>query len=65
MGAVPIMRSRGYLPDRGTDIYVADTIGELGLFYRLAPIVFVGGSLVRHGGQNPIEPYLVQVRLGH
>jgi 3-deoxy-D-manno-octulosonic-acid transferase len=56
MGAVPVMRSRGHLPDRGTDIYVADTIGELGLFYRLAPIVFVGGSLVRHGGQNPIEP---------
>ncbi|MDO8533527.1 MAG: 3-deoxy-D-manno-octulosonic acid transferase [Xanthobacteraceae bacterium] len=56
MGAVPVMRSRGHLPDRGTDIYVADTIGELRLFYRLAPIVFVGGSLVRHGGQNPIEP---------
>ena len=35
-------RSRGYLPDRGTEIYVADTIGELGLLYRLAPIVFVG-----------------------
>jgi 3-deoxy-D-manno-octulosonic-acid transferase len=56
MGAVPVMRSRGHLPDRGTEIYVADTIGELGLFYRVAPIVFMGGSLVRHGGQNPIEP---------
>ena len=56
MGAVPIMRSRGHVPDRGTEIYVADTIGELGLFYRIAPIVFMGGSLVRHGGQNPIEP---------
>jgi 3-deoxy-D-manno-octulosonic-acid transferase len=56
MGAVAVMRSRGHLPDRGTDIYVADTIGELGLFYRIAPIVFIGGSLVRHGGQNPIEP---------
>jgi 3-deoxy-D-manno-octulosonic-acid transferase len=55
MGAVPVMRSRGHLPDRGTEIYVADTIGELGLFYRIAPIVFVGGSLVKHGGQNPIE----------
>jgi 3-deoxy-D-manno-octulosonic-acid transferase len=55
-GLTPVMRSRGHLPDRGTDIYVADTIGELGLFYRLAPIVFMGGSLVRHGGQNPIEP---------
>ncbi|MCC6948015.1 MAG: 3-deoxy-D-manno-octulosonic acid transferase [Bradyrhizobiaceae bacterium] len=56
MGAVPVMRSRGQVPDRGTEIYVADTIGELGLFYRLAPIVFMGGSLVKHGGQNPIEP---------
>jgi 3-deoxy-D-manno-octulosonic-acid transferase len=49
------MRSRGHLPERSTEIYVADTIGELGLIYRLAPIVFMGGSLVRHGGQNPIE----------
>jgi 3-deoxy-D-manno-octulosonic-acid transferase len=55
-GLNAISRSRGLLPDRGTDVYVADTIGELGLFYRLAPIVFIGGSLVRHGGQNPIEP---------
>ena len=53
--STPSLRSRGELPDRGTDIYVADTIGELGLIYRLAPIVFMGGSLVRHGGQNPIE----------
>ena len=41
--------------DRYTEIYVADTLGELGLIYRIAPIVFIGGSLVRHGGQNPIE----------
>jgi 3-deoxy-D-manno-octulosonic-acid transferase len=50
-----VARSRGHLPNHSTDIYVADTIGELGLIYRVAPIVFVGGSLVRHGGQNPIE----------
>jgi len=50
------LRSRGKLPDARTDIYVADTVGELGLIYRLAPIVFVGGSLAEHGGQNPIEP---------
>jgi 3-deoxy-D-manno-octulosonic-acid transferase len=50
------MRSRGLEPDGATDVYVADTIGELGLFYRVAPIVFMGGSLVPHGGQNPIEP---------
>lgn len=49
------LRSRGELPDPATDIYVADTMGELGLIYRVAPVVFVGGSLVEHGGQNPIE----------
>src|SRR5262249_52422776 len=49
------LRSTGAVPDWRTDIYIADTIGELGLIYRLAPIVFMGGSLVPHGGQNPIE----------
>lgn len=38
-----------------TDIYIADTMGEMGLFYRLADVVFIGGSLVPHGGHNPIE----------
>jgi len=49
------LRSREELPVAATDVYVADTMGELGLFYRLSPIVFMGGSLVEHGGQNPIE----------
>ena len=49
------LRSEGKLPDSETDIYVADTIGELGLFYALAPVAFVGGSLVPRGGQNPVE----------
>jgi len=48
-------RSRGELPNPDTEIYVADTLGELGLIYRIAPIAFIGGSLVEHGGQNPIE----------
>jgi len=39
-----------------TDIYVADTLGELGLFYRLSRIVFMGKTLAGGGGQNPIEP---------
>jgi 3-deoxy-D-manno-octulosonic-acid transferase len=55
-GLPAVLRSRGHLPDRGTEIYIADTIGEMGLFYRLAPIVFMGGSLTKRGGQNPIEP---------
>src|SRR5262249_57205530 len=51
-GLPAVMRSRGHLPDRATEIYVVDTIGELGMVYRLSPIVFIGGSLVRHGGRN-------------
>jgi 3-deoxy-D-manno-octulosonic-acid transferase len=54
-GLKAALRSRGERPDAATEIYVADTVGELGLIYRLAPVVFIGGSLVRHGGQNPIE----------
>lgn len=47
-------RSRGELPQPG-GIYLADTLGELGLFYRLGRIVFIGGSLVPVGGHNMIE----------
>ena len=50
------LRSEGKLPEASTDIYVADTIGELGLFYALSPVAFVGGSLAERGGQNPVEP---------
>jgi len=48
-------RSLGMLPDRTSQAYVADTIGELGTLYKLAPVAFIGGSLVNRGGQNPIE----------
>ncbi|HRO05005.1 MAG TPA: 3-deoxy-D-manno-octulosonic acid transferase, partial [Terricaulis sp.] len=48
-------RSLGELPDAATDIYVADTIGELGTLYALTKVAFVGGSLIARGGQNPIE----------
>jgi 3-deoxy-D-manno-octulosonic-acid transferase len=40
-----------------TQVYVADTLGELGLFYRLADMVVMGGSLTGGiGGHNPLEP---------
>jgi 3-deoxy-D-manno-octulosonic-acid transferase len=48
-------RSAGQLPGERTDIYIADTIGELGTLYALTAVAFIGGSLVKHGGQNPIE----------
>jgi 3-deoxy-D-manno-octulosonic-acid transferase len=47
-------RSAGEDPPSG-GVYIADTLGELGLFYRLAGLAFIGGSLVPHGGQNPLE----------
>jgi 3-deoxy-D-manno-octulosonic-acid transferase len=53
------LRSRGDLPTPDVRVYVADTIGELGTFFTLARIVFVGGSLVPHGGQNVLEPALL------
>jgi 3-deoxy-D-manno-octulosonic-acid transferase len=49
-------RSEGAAITADTDIYLADTMGELGLFYRLAGIAFVGGSLAGRGGHNPFEP---------
>ena len=56
MGLAVARRSEGAAPGRDVAVYVADTLGELGLFYRLAGVALVGGSLVPHGGQNPLEP---------
>ncbi len=49
-------RSQNQIPDIGTPVYLADTLGETGLFYDLAPLVFLGGSFVAKGGHNPYEP---------
>ena len=54
-GDLPVSRrSRGEAPAAG-GLYIADTLGELGLFYRLAAVSFIGGSLVPIGGHNMIE----------
>jgi len=50
------LRSAGENITPETEVYVADTIGELGIFYELIHIVFIGGSLIPHGGQNFMEP---------
>lgn len=59
-GVSVALRSRGDRITPDTRFYVADSIGEIGLFYKLSPIAFMGGSLVANGGHNPIEP----IRLG-
>ncbi|CAN7249447.1 3-deoxy-D-manno-octulosonic acid transferase [Brevundimonas sp. LjRoot202] len=56
------LRSNGREPDRDTDLYLADTLGEMGLFLRLADVVVMGGSFSAAlekppvGGHNPLEP---------
>lgn len=49
-------RSIGEKVDGHSEIYLCDTMGEMGLFYRLSPIVFMGKSMQPLGGQNPLEP---------
>lgn len=51
----PLRRGLGEAPPAG-GVWIADTLGELGLLYRLAPLVFIGKSMTGRGGQNPIEP---------
>ncbi len=48
-------RSQTQAINKETDIYLADTIGEMGLFYRLSDIAFIGGTITPRGGQNPLE----------
>jgi 3-deoxy-D-manno-octulosonic-acid transferase len=59
-------RAAGEMPERAIDLYVADTVNELGLLYRLSQVAFLGGSLVPMiGGHNPIEPAKLGCALLH
>jgi 3-deoxy-D-manno-octulosonic-acid transferase len=56
-----ITHSSNQLIQKNTDIYLVDSYGETSRFYNLTNVCFVGGSIVKHGGQNPLEP----ARLGN
>lgn len=64
-GLAVARRAAGERPDSATAIYVADTMGELGLLFRLAGTVFMGGSLVAVGGHNLLEPARLGAALVH
>ena len=49
-------RSAGQVPGPDTPVLLADTLGEMALWYSLAGVTFVGGSLVDKGGHTPVEP---------
>ena len=56
--------SKKKIPDK-TDIYLVDTYGETSLFYKMCNVVFMGGSIVKHGGQNPIEASRLGCKIIH
>tara|TARA_Y100001970_G_scaffold177525_1_gene216331 strand:- start:6642 stop:7877 length:1236 start_codon:yes stop_codon:yes gene_type:complete len=56
IGLKIVTRSSNKKITKDTDIYLVDTYGEALNFYKLSKITFVGGSLISHGGQNPLEP---------
>lgn len=56
LGLKTSLRSTGEPITADTEVYIADTIGEMGIWYSIAPLVFIGGSLIPHGGQNFMEP---------
>ena len=58
-----IKRSENKPCSDSTDIFIGDTLGELLLFYAAADLAFVGGSLIKKGGQNPLEPAAVGLPL--
>ncbi|MEK1853574.1 MAG: lipid IV(A) 3-deoxy-D-manno-octulosonic acid transferase [Phyllobacterium sp.] len=60
MGMKVALRSRGDQITPDTDIYLGDTIGDMGLYLRLTEIAFVGRSLTAQGGQNPLEPAMLK-----
>jgi 3-deoxy-D-manno-octulosonic-acid transferase len=64
-GLAVARRSKGEPIDADTEVYLADTLGEMGLWYRMAPVSFVGGSLVAVGGHNPFEPALLGSAILH
>ena len=60
IGLKASLRSENEKITSTTDIYIANTIGEMGIWYDIAKLVFIGGSLIPHGGQNFIEPSRVR-----
>jgi 3-deoxy-D-manno-octulosonic-acid transferase len=56
IGLKAALRSNDEKITKETDIYIANTIGELGIWYSAVKLTFIGGSLIPHGGQNFIEP---------
>ncbi len=64
-GLTVVRRSQGEVPGPETDLWLADTLGEMGLWLRLAPVAFIGGSIAARGGHNPFEPAALGAAILH
>jgi 3-deoxy-D-manno-octulosonic-acid transferase len=64
-GFATARRSAGDAIAPDTQVYLADTMGELGLWYRIAPVAFIGGSLAAVGGHNPYEAAQLDTAILH
>ena len=56
LGLKTITHSSNLKIKNNTDIYLVDSYGVSSKFYNLTNLTFVGGSIINHGGQNPLEP---------
>ena len=65
LGLRTIIRSTNEKIKKETDIYLVDTYGETKKFFNISKVAFIGGSIVNHGGQNPIEPARFNLNIIH
>ena len=65
LGLRTIIRSTNEKIKKETDIYLVDTYGETKKFFNISKVAFIGGSIVNHGGQNPLEPARFNLNIIH
>jgi 3-deoxy-D-manno-octulosonic-acid transferase len=65
LGLKSIIKSSKKKIKSNTDIFLVDTYGETKKFFKISKVAFIGGSLVDHGGQNPIEPARYNLNIIH
>ena len=65
MGLKVHLHSSNQKISNNTDIYLVDTYGETKSFLNICNIVFLGGSLIKHGGQNPLEAARLGCKIIH
>lgn len=65
MGFITQLRSEAPELRKDTAVYIADTMGEMGLWYSMVNIAFIGGSLLERGGHNPVEAAKLETFILH